>query len=776
MTSSLERIGFRRVLEKVASHAASESGRNSVMSLQPAWEPAAAEELRRQTETAARLLQRKVRLDTEGLNDMESVISRLKDGVLVLDPVQIRTSGLVLEGFNSFLGALRFPEEDGPDTSSLSSLTSKIPDLMNLSRKFMNITTEEGELSRNASREYGRLLKRVDRLKRNLSKRISKLSSSLSRRGVLRDSPPTVREGRYVLPVISSRKKDVNGIVHDRSESGETFFIEPSELVGEGNELREALLDLDYEKRCILRNATSEIRERMDEIDEGIRAAASLDAVFARASYHLAESTVFPSAGDMKLRNLGHPLIPADELVSNTLELPGDWKVLIVSGPNAGGKSVLLKAAGLAAACSQSGIGVFADADSSMPFFSRIFVSIGDQQSIEDHRSTYSARLMEQLEMMSGAQSHALALIDEPAAGTDPTTGTALAASVLETLAGRGCRVIVTTHHGQLKSLAQDREGFYSGSMNFHIETLEPDYVYTPGIPGSSYTLEIAKRMDFPEQVLKRARELSGDSFKLDRMLEEITENRKLTEERLKELEESRKELSNTMQRKTTQLEKAREDLRSRLKQVEREHEEKMLRINSEADSLLARLARSGGGDERREIREKIRETAQVESGGETPPVDSGDASPDIKAGDWVTVKGWSGAGRVEMTGDGYAMVVMGNMKLRKSLEDLQKTASPEEGKASAGWSVPVEARTEIDLRGMSTEEALAEVDLAIEDALVAGISRIRIIHGKGKGVLMRAVVDKAKRDGRIMTFRQGKPSEGGTGVTVIGLGNTGKS
>ena len=772
MNGPVSSLEFGKVLERISLGVQSTGGREAVMRLRPGWEPAGSAGLRKQTDTASGLLAEGVRIKAAGNDDLLEVCSRLREGTLVLDASLLRAAGLALQDQRSFLDSVDSARDLPEDGLALNALMEPLRAVPELGRRLLSMTTPEGELAPSASVELARLLKQVDSLKRKLSGRIDSIYSSMSKRGVLRDMPPTLREGRYVLPVISSRKKDVRGIVHDRSESGETIFIEPAALVEDGNTLREAVLDLDQEVRRILRETTAELRAHLPLIRGSADAVAELDAVFARADFHREMETVFPGEGRLHLEDLRHPLIPAEEMVANTVSLPEDWKVLIVSGPNAGGKSVLLKSLGLAVFCAQSGIGCFAGAGSTMPFFNMVHVSIGDRQSIADHQSTYSARLKEQNRMLRSPGEGSLALIDEPAAGTDPLTGAALAASVLESLASTGGMAVVTTHQGQLKSLAQGRRGFYNGSMNFRKDTLEPDYTYIQDIPGSSFTLEIARRMGFPAGVLERAEELSGDSFRLDRMLEEVTAARRELRSRLEDLAEREEESSRQLEAGTRQLERDSDELRQRREDLAREFEGLKRELNSRADSLLSRLARSRSPEERRELRERIREitrTASVEA--PDREIDSHPPDGDIEAGDWVTVEGWSGTGVVEEVGRDHIAVTIGNLRLRKPIEEVRKAPPPDEGTASAGWSAPVEADTELDFRGMSADQALMELDSAIDDGLAAGIPFIRVIHGKGRGILMKAVVDMAKRDGRISTFRPGKPSEGGTGVTIVYLG-----
>lgn len=768
MNNSLLRLEYHLVLKEIATRAISRMGQKKAEALQPGWDSETSFRLKAETESAAFILELGIHPPSGSLDEFKEITDSIDSGIIIFSPRKLRNTGNVLREMDQFVHSLKKDSVEDSRLLALQSYCDRIPRLSKLSEKLLGVTTPEGDLSPDASPELIRLTKKADRLERNLSKRINKISASLSQANVIRDFPPTLRDGRYVLPVISSRKREVKGIVHDRSESGETVFIEPSQLVDDGNSLREALLDLDFERRKILREISLAVREHSDELRAGMEAVSTLDAIFARASYHKDMKTVFPSGGALSLLRLRHPLIPSEEVIENDVRLPEDWKVLIISGPNAGGKSVLLKAIGLAVICAQSGIGACVSYGSTIPYFNRIHVSIGDQQSIANHQSTYSARLREQLDMLNDQGSGGFVLIDEPAAGTDPLTGSALAASLLDHLADADNRLVVTTHQGQLKSLAQGKPGFYNGCMNFHEDTLEPDYTFTYGIPGSSFTLEIARKMNFPPDVLKRAEALSGDSFKLDRMLEEIASIKNEIQVKLEEFNSEREKDKLVRERLNIELESSRIDLFRTKKRIEEQSREWERRVNSQADSLLARLAKTETSKERRSIRSEIREIARSASG--IPLKDEGKKSKDkhIVHGGWVTVKGWSGKGMVEELGKDHAVVTLGNLRLKKPLNDLCATVPPEEKPVSSDWSVPVQTRIELNLRGMSADEALAELDSALDDGIVAGIPQIRVIHGKGKGILMRVVIDTAKSDGRVASFRQGSPSEGGTGVTII--------
>jgi len=773
MTASLERIEYPDLLERVAALARSAVGAGEVMALSPATSREEVMRLRLETEACAELTEKGIPPPTASLDTTIAATAKLTAGAIVLDPAELRTIGNSLSEWSGFTHSVL--DDEGALPAALSVFIARLPDCAGLSSELLRITLPDGSLSPKASRELARLSSKVDRNRRTLSGKLSRMATDLQSRGYLRDAPPTIRNGRFVLPVISSKKKLVSGIVHDRSESGETVFIEPLSLTSDGNALQEAILDLEQEERRILREATSAVRDRLTDILCGIGSVGELDAIFARAVYHMDYRTVFPEEGRLNLPALKHPLIPADEAVENDIDLPEDWKVLLVSGPNAGGKSVLLKAIGLAVASSQSGLGAVTSPDAMLPHFRRILVSMGDQQSIADHLSTYSARLGEQLAMLRELSDEGLALIDEPAAGTDPVMGAALAVALLEVLSGSGVRLVISTHLGQLKNLATDRSGYYNGSMSFDEQTLQPDYRFVLGFPGSSFTLEIARRMEFPRDLLSRAMEMSGDSFRLDGLMAELSAMR---DTRKKEIEKLRQEREISSREQTESMERltaAEGELAQKTSEFEKECNRLLFTIESEADSLMSRMSLSESED-RTEIRREIRELAEGSAASirKEPEQVSGTGEPGFSEGDWVTVSGWSGTGMIESIRKDRAIIVYGNLRLERSLDELFASAAPRTSASDATWGFH-EENPEIHLRGLTLDEAIAELDVKIDNCLLAGLHSLRIVHGKGKGILMRGVIDYLRSDGRIRSWRQGEPSEGGTGATVALLMQNGE-
>jgi len=477
----------------------------------------------------------------------------------------------------------------------------------------------------------------------------------------------------------------------------------------------------------------------------------------------------------MNLLGLRHPLIPRDRVVRSDLALPDSWRVLVISGPNAGGKSVLMKAAGLASVMARSGLGACVEPGSTMPFFTRVMVSMGDNQSIAEELSTYSARLAEQKGMLEEADETTLAVIDEPAAGTDPSTGAALAAAVLSELAARGVRVLVSTHMGQLKKMASETPGFLNGSLAFDRETLTPSYSFIYGVPGASFTLEVAGATGINRSVLERARVLAGDSFRLDNLLLELTVTNEARTRETEALAAERKSESEAARVRESEHRNALEELSLLIEINREEHRRKLQDISSRADSLLAVLSR-GGTDpgEARETRRKIRELVTKETG-KTPAGEAGKHDPSAPAprpagelapGDWVDLEGWNQPGRVESMDGATARVRSGSFLLTRPVSSLTRRNDPAPAPVPFSEWAPVKGSHEVNLLGKTVDESIGELDERIDSAVACGLFRLRVVHGKG--TLMSFVTGWLKKDRRVKTLTQASPAEGGTGASIV--------
>ncbi|MCK5785639.1 MAG: Smr/MutS family protein [Candidatus Sabulitectum sp.] len=764
---SLHRLEFPGILKVVQEYAGSRRGKELVSELLPADSRASAGILQEETLHGSELIGQGVEPPVSNLQGIIEAVEALVKGAIALEPHHLRSTGEALRDMKTFSDKVADSADIAAD--ALDRQISEIPILDTLSRKLMRITTADGELTSDASPELKRISRRIQSLRSSLTARLSAISSKLAGIGVLRDSPPSIRSGRFVLPVASGKRGSVKGLIHDRSESGATLFIEPAELVEGGNELQEALLDLQQERRRILREATSSLRERLEEIEKGIEILGGLDLIYARARYHIHRETVFPEEGRLDLRELAHPLLPADTVVKSRVNLEESWRVLVISGPNAGGKSVLLKALALASICNRSGLGVHAGAASSMPFFSKVMVSMGDNQSIAMHLSTYSARLSEQRSILLNGDSETLAIIDEPAAGTDPVTGAALAAVFLEELADSGVRTIVSTHMGQLKLLAREKPGFHNGSMSFDPETLTPGFQFIADIPGASCTLEAAAMAGFPDDMLKKAFDLAGDSFSLDSLVVTLRDLEETRRKELYRLTEERKHTRKSRKSLEKQLIQTRDDLEKRIEAVDVEKVQALKSIQSKADSLMVSMANSPSAHERREARRKLDELAAREAPEDSP--EAHESSPDdtdlsIHSGDHVQIQGWSVPGIVEKAGRSNAMVRIGSVLVKKKLSQLIKLAPFEEKLTASSEYQAIQEKPEANLLGMTVDEAIAELDIKLDNCAAIGLKRIRVVHGKGR--LMQGVIEWLRRDKRLKSVSMASPEEGGTGASIV--------
>lgn len=766
MPESPEPLEFPRILRDVARGCLSEPGADTVAGLLPAETREEAARLETETTEAELLSGLGLRPPVDHSGVLEESLSQIGKGAIFLDPSQLRDVGLAAAAFIGFRkAASAAPGSPVP----LFGHLQRLPVLDDLSAHLLRVTTPEGEVSPGASPRYGKLCAEVERLRREIWARVAGVAARLSSAGVLRDAPPSLRNGRFVLPVASGKKGSVSGIIHDRSESGSTLFIEPSELVEQGNALQEAGMELQRQRRRILREATAMVRAERASLAEGQRASTEIDAIFARASYRRRENTVFPGEGLMSLRGLRHPLIDPERVVRSDLVLPREWEVLVISGPNAGGKSVLMKAAALASIMSRSGLGACVDPGSTMPFFSRVMVSMGDHQSITDQLSTYSARLSEQMAMLKLGDGATLAIIDEPAAGTDPSTGAALAAAVLTELASRGVRVLVSTHMGQLKKMASETPGFLNGSLAFNRETLTPSYSFVFGVPGASFTLEVAKAAGFSDPVLERARALAGDSFRLDNLLTALTELNETRQRETVALEAQRESEARDALHRRDEHQRMVSELSALREKLAGEHEQSLSRISSRADSLLAVLSK-GGADagEARDARKRIRElvtseAALVRRAAKEAPAP---ARAGLSAGDWVDISGWNQPGRIESVDGASARVRSGSFLLTRPVASLSVREAPAPAPARVPEWAPILESPEVNLLGKTVDEAIGELDHRMDNAMASGLFRLRVVHGKG--TLMAGVTGWLKRDRRVRSLTQASPAEGGTGASIV--------
>ncbi|OGU27029.1 MAG: hypothetical protein A2X66_00345 [Ignavibacteria bacterium GWA2_54_16] len=638
---------------------------------------------------------------------------------------------------------------------------------------------EDGHLLDSASKELRSIRQEMISTSDTLRKRLASILKRVSEKDFLQEEIVTTRDGRMVVPVKAEHKNHVPGFIHSSSASGATVFIEPAETLDLNNALTELQLSEQREIVRILTELTAQVRAIRLQLEPTLATLAILDLVFGKAKYSIEIHGNPPGISEgtrIKLVRARHPVLlqrhRMEEVVPLDLEMGGDTRTLVITGPNAGGKSVAMKTIGLLALCAQAGLHIPVAPDSELGVFDSVFVDIGDEQSIENDLSTYSSHLLKMRDILNGANERSLVLIDEIGAGTDPAEGGALAAAILTELTSRGSTTIATTHHGMLKAFAHEAHGVSNASMEFDQATLKPTYRFRFGIPGSSYALELARRLELQKSVVDQARNFVGDEkVKLETLLAELDRQTQQYREQLLQVSAEKNQLSAQIELYDQKMKDLRKEIQSiRRKAVDEAKEilkssqalvEKAVRDirESSAEKVVVQAART----EIEKMKERIRELQDDEE----PTV------PQIlEVGDMVRVKDTSQQGELVELKIPFGTVLAGNARLKVRLEFLQKIASPKPVVTDGigGSLYTPEGKTEIDLRGLLGDEAISQTERFLDDAIVGGLHRVDIIHGKGTGALRKRITEFLKTYPHVKSFRLGEWNEGGTGVTVVEL------
>ncbi len=772
-------------LRSAAARARFESDPSAAASLFEAGAEAARAKLAETSEARALLDANRVP-PLPGGPDLAEPLARLRRGGGLAAPELLDLAALLtgLHDLGRFLGARA---EEAPHLGEYQAL---LPDLRVLADAIVFAISPEGQVRDEASDTLRDARREARALSGELTRRVESLLRDTEVAAALSDSFYTLRNDRFVLPVRADARRRVPGIVHDASASGTTLFIEPESMVDANNRLKQAELGAEREVQRLLRELSERATRALPEIETGIGALAALDLAFARGRLSRDLEAVEPEVGDagvFRLPALRHPLIAPDEVVSNDLQLGEGFRVLVISGPNAGGKTVAAKAMALAALCVRAGLHVPAARGSRVDLVDAVLADIGDAQSLRDHLSTFSAHLANLARIVGEASSRSLVVLDELGVGTDPSEGAALAQAVLEALADRGARVVITTHYNLLKEIAAVDERFENACVELDPSTLAPTFRLHLGQPGASSAAALAERMGLPAAIVARARALaSGEEHELDALLAELSGSRA-------ELDRERAEA----RRARDEAEAARDDYRLRADELRERRQRLLHRMREEAREIFrdahARVAgaihdlqRGGGAPAAAHARERLLaaeaelETRLADPGSSEPPPDPGEAVDWSRArpGDAVRV-GARGAGTLVSLPDrrgrvtvqlGAARVVLPALDLVAGAPESRVARPPpavrveradEEDDASTG------ATADCDLRGLRVDEALEQVDAALDRAFTAGRARVRLIHGHGTGVLREAVRAHLAKAPHVRSHGPGDESEGGNGVTV---------
>jgi len=790
---SLKTLELPAVLEKVAAHAVSEGAKNIIRSLTPLEFIDDVRERLAECTDALRLMNARSAPTFSGLADVTDSIKRTKLGG-VLNPRELLRIA-------SLLRCTRAVKDYGDLDLRKDEFTTILDIRFNIltPNKFLedNISSailSEDEIADSASSELSAIRRKIKNCNSRVREVLNRIISSQAYSKVLQESIITQRGGRFVVPVKAEFKSELQGLVHDVSASGATLFVEPVQVVEANNELRVLEGEEQKEIERILAEFSASVAASSERLLENFDTLTYLDAVFARAKYSLNMDASEPEITEDKcidLKHARHPLLDQKKAVPIDIAIGGRYDTLVITGPNTGGKTVALKTLGLLTLMAQCGLHIPAYDTSKVCMMDGIYADIGDEQSISQSLSTFSAHMTNIVGIMEDLDSRSLVLFDELGAGTDPTEGAALAMAIIEHTRARGALVAATTHYAELKVYALSREGVENAACEFNVETLKPTYRLLTGVPGKSNAFAISKRLGLKEEIIEAARASLDDN---DREFEEVIgglerERQKLEGER-EEAMRLRREAEET---KRASIEKTKQVTANKEKELERAKNEakriiddaraaaqlaydevEKLRKNAMKDAYAANVLEAKAAVGRllndAESSAKINIKKQSNYKGPSRPLKQGDIVELISTGTRATVL------EVSEKSD-TVQLQAGIMKISAKKRDL-KLLDEETNKDSLKYTQPavkistssktMTARTELDLRGKNADEGLIELERFLDNSSIANIPMVTVIHGKGTGILRNAVHDYLRRDRRIKSYRLGRYGEGETGVTII--------
>ncbi|MDO4572041.1 MAG: endonuclease MutS2 [Clostridia bacterium] len=775
----LSTLEYDKILTMLSRYPASELGRAYAAALRPAAHIEDAETLLAQTDEAAHIYRRLGRSPIDAFPDVRELLERMH-AALALGPGELLSVAACFRASRSARDALQ--QEEAP---LLGGMASRLSSHRHVEEEIGRCIIGEEEIADNASPELSRIRRQLRLINERVRDKLNAMIKSSSMQKYLQEPIITMRSGRYALPVKAEHRAQVPGLVHDQSGSGATLFIEPAAVVELGNEQKRLLAEEKNEIDRILAALTAMAEPYADELHGSLVLLGTLDLIFARALMARDMAAVRPALneqGEIHIRRARHPLLPGDAAVPIDLWLGKDFRTLIITGPNTGGKTVTLKTVGLLTLMAMSGMMVPADEGTRLSVFDAVYADIGDEQSIEQSLSTFSSHMSNTVRILRNADERSLVLLDELGAGTDPVEGAALAQAILETLYERRALTLATTHYSEIKAFALTHDGMQNASMEFDVERLCPTYRLMIGIPGKSNAFEISRRLGLEPGVIALAeRYLERQDIAFESVIAEAEEARRAARE---DREEARR-LRYEAERLKTELERAKkriEDEKSLLRDRAREEARATVReTRAKMEALIAELRRlknvdpkqleraiQHARDEMRASEERLHAETEAAIGGGEPPasVKEGDRVLLVRLNQEATVLK-AAAGRSE------ALVQAGVVKLTVRLGDL-RLLPPKKEKAAAGAKIALSAERggalSLDLRGRLVDDAVIEVDRFIDDAAITGVSEFTIIHGKGTGALRSGIQSFLRTHPKVKAYRTGAYGEGDAGVTVVTL------
>ena len=780
-------LEFHKITEQLSAHASSDWAKEHCLHLKPMNDKDKIEQAQAETAAALSRIYRKGSLSFSGIHKIGMSLKRLEVGG-VLSIAELLHIASLLDTAKRVKTFGRKDREDTP-SDTLDSMFSAIEPMTPLAEEIRRCIISEEEIADDASVRLKSIRRSIQGMNGRIHAQMTKILNSSTTRTYLQDAVITMRNGRYCLPVKAEYKNQMSGMIHDQSSSGSTLFIEPSSVVNLNNELKELFLKETEEIDKIIADLSNQVAGSAEALLNDYKLLTTLDFIFAKANLaqdHNGVAPIFNTEGFIHIRRGRHPLLNKKTVVPIDVTLGDEFKLLIITGPNTGGKTVSLKTVGLLTLMGQAGLHIPAGDRSQLAIFENVYADIGDEQSIEQNLSTFSSHMTNIVTILKKVTPNSLVLFDELCSGTDPTEGAALAISILSRLHTLGVRAMATTHYSELKIFALSANGVQNACCEFDVETLSPTYRLLIGIPGKSNAFAISGKLGLPDDIIADAKtRITSNEQNFEDLIADLESSRSTIEKERLEIEQYKQEL----ERLHAQAESKQEKLDSRRDKIIQEANEQALAILKEAkdaaDASIRNFHKFGTTNptasdlekERSALRGKMNEAEARITKNQKQPAANHKVPKKLRLGDSVRVLSLNQRGTVSTLphAKGDLFVQMGILRTQANIKDLELIEEPKPasskkssrtgiGKMSKSSSISAE----IMLIGKTVDEALMELDKYLDDAYLSHLSTVRVVHGKGTGALRSAVHSHLRRIKYVDSFHLGEFGEGDSGVTIV--------
>lgn len=784
----LHTLEYYKITEQLSSYASSDWAKEHCRHLKPMNDQAQIEQAQDETAAALSRIYKKGSLSFSGIHAIGMSLKRLEVGG-VLSIEELLHIASLLETAKRVKNYGRSDREDTPP-DTLDAMFTAVEPLSPLAQEIRRCILSEDEIADDASVRLKSIRRNIQGMNGRIHAQMNKILNSSTTRTYLQDAVITMRNGRYCLPVKAEYKNQLSGMIHDQSSSGSTLFIEPASVVNLNNELKELFLKEQEEIDKIIADLSNQVAECAETLLSNYKILTTLDFIFAKAALaqeHNGVAPEFNTRGYIHIRRGRHPLLNKKTVVPIDVTLGDDFQLLIITGPNTGGKTVSLKTVGLLTLMGQAGLHIPAGDRSQLAIFENVYADIGDEQSIEQNLSTFSSHMTNIVAILNKVTADSLVLFDELCSGTDPTEGAALAISILSRLHARGVRTMATTHYSELKVFALSTEGVQNACCEFDVESLSPTYRLLIGIPGKSNAFAISGKLGLPKDIITDARSrITTSEQNFEDLIADLESSRSTIEKERLEIEQYKREL----EKLHAQAESKQEKLDSRRDKIIQEANEQALAILKEAkdaaDASIRNFHKYGTTNpsasdlekERSALRSRMNDT-QARISKNQKPAANNKVPKNLRLGDTVRILSLNQRGSVSTlpNAKGDLFVQMGILRTQVNIKDLELIeeqtgkAAKKSAKTSAGKMKMSKASTisaEVMLIGKTVDEALMDLDKYLDDAYLSHLSTVRVVHGKGTGALRSAVHSHLRRIKYVDSFHLGEFGEGDSGVTIV--------